>query len=1275
MPAPVLIRTFEIKKEQSYRNSPARGSGKDKHVPLGLASDVTYRAAMKAALDWTGVYQIVSLYFVFKSSQERHVSYGSAATIEVRRAAEAWATGGGDEGSWSATNSDRAWPGPSLTGTTFQAGPWSNGQKQLQTRRVDVTEWADDWAPGEYSDHPVLSSDGVAFGAGEPNDGFGLRAASESLNSSRFEMFGSRVATDSRKPYLELHYIANIPPNVPVIISPPPRLYGDDVDVVSTFADQLPIEFLYSDPDSSGQSILRASIEVFGDAATDETPGPRIASVELVPSALGPLSAYRVVLTALDVDADQTFTPRTWMRYRVASQDNESSWGKPTSLEDGRFRTVYRAYAPAQPFMAPLVERSVIYGSINSNDTGDYVTAWEGEFYRDTASGAVTLWAPGAVAVGGEPTRVGMPYEGVSLVDSEVVRWRHRLFNRDGAPGDWSGWLLTKVVAPSGPNAMSPVDTSTKLLSRTPTLTVGNNQNLGGGTPFFDGYRARLYRSGDEIWDSGETTVESAVSTPVEVPVGILGWSDGSDDKTPLEWDASIRLLGADDLYGPASARYAIRINGLPGADILTMDPEPSDAGRIGALSPRFHVPYQNADQETYSERPAATTMELHDNGPAPLPYGVSFAASQGVVTSWTSREAYDWWSLTGWQGFGRSVSRADSVEGWTSRTPASVVFSEATYDGGEHPEGPCLRIGVTTLTTNSWLATYELDPILDLRELGTGARLRFSMKVSEVANLTQLSVEWGDVNGGQRQTTVYEPGDGVGWRDIDVPLWAVDWKSFLRPDLVDSFNLYARITGTSWSANVDIRDIRVGNYPLILEPNRGPHHTGGLESGHEYEVRFRFRDDAEATLETELAAELTVDDTEVVVTDMAGVEGVGDVIAVGGPDDAEYEARTITGWSTDPDTFHVEVPFDRPHPSGTAVEVAPWGGWSRSRVFVYQSPPVVVAVSPDDGAGVTTPLLELEWSYTSTLPQSRARVRIYLVTPGEPPDIFGPVRLIWEADQIGPSTTWTSPELLLENGSIYAWEVEAFDDAGTSGTTQRRAFAAYFTPPDQVEDLVAVTDPSDSTIDLSWTPTESGDLDHYRVSWLSSGGVWTRIDGGPEVVGDGRPKLTTASLRHPGGRFGANEYRVEASNGIQESETSFIEVDLEPALAGFWSFVTNDDSIAMPPLRVTTAERRRVPIQDRFDPPGRGSSVHIRYGAGPTILALSVMLRPSEEGELSGKFVQLMASTTSVYVKAPSGWGWEPTHAVLTAANETARTGGMIIYSLTLEATSDSAT
>ena len=51
------------------------------------------------------------------------------------------------------------------------------------------------------------------------------------------------------------------------------------------------------------------------------------------------------------------------------------------------------------------------------------------------------------------------------------------------------------------------------------------------------------------------------------------------------------------------------------------------------------------------------------------------------------------------------------------------------------------------------------------------------------------------------------------------------------------------------------------------------------------------------------------------------------------------------------------------------------------------------------------------------------------------------------------------------------------------------------------------------------------------------------------------------------------------------------------------------------------------------------------------------------------------MASTTSVYVKAPSGWGWEPTHAVLTAANETARTGGMIIYSLTLEATSDSTT
>jgi hypothetical protein len=1070
MPTPVFVRTLRAKKEQSLLyfdpDTSNRGNGNDKHMPLGKNSaDSIFRGLLKFSLDWSDVYQIRRAVLVVKASGEEHVSFGTGPTIAVERCSEQWSQAGGSEGNWTQpTATNAVYPGPSVTGSAATGGPW--GTATNIRRRIDITSIVEAWAPAS-----VLKSGGGPGGA-NANHGIRLKAPNETTTADLYELRGSRAATVGARPFIELTYISNTPPNAATVTSPEE---GDPAIVSSADADRLPVEFLFSDPDVAN-TCRRAALEVYGDAATDATPGTRIAGRIAAPDALGPLNAYRVALDTSHEDAGQTLSPRTNMRYRISTQDSDYSWGPWSPLAEGRIYLAYTVDAPAQLYMDPTVDSPHIFGSIVSNDPDDYIRGVGLEFYRDTDAGAVLLDSV-EVGLGGTSTRSDTTYSGESLKDGETVRWRMRHANRDDVWGAWSPWQYTKVYSATGPNAMTPISPSTKLLTRTPDLTIGHSAN-------FDGYRWRLYRDGVAIYDSGETAVSSTTSEVVTVGADLLTWGDGSDAEVPFEWDAQIRLAGSG-VYGDFSPRYGLRVNALPGATLEVVT-ERTASLTVADSTPTLRTPYENVDQESFNEWPEARVLEIR----------------------------------------------------------------EATTTGGDLPAH---------------------DGTLE-------------------ASQAQLDAD------------------------------------------------------TAITPEVDV--------------------ASALTVDQAYEIRARFRDDATAIMTTNLAAAASATDTNIKVDSVTDI-AVGDVIEIGGVGIA-YEVRTVETVGTagaGGTGLDLDDPLESAHLDNAAVANRYWGGWSNTEILTYHAAPSATPVSPADTATVNDPIELIDWTLSET--QVSAIVRIY-------ERVSGIDYLVWEGTVDDATTSWSPPVGLLDDGVTYAWDVTAYDAFGLSDTTTRRTFTTDFTPPAELTGLAAVTDASESSVELSWTASGDTYLDHYRVWWQAADGTWVRVDGGPDGPEDDAERLTATTFVHYGARFGENDYAVTASNGAQESDAAYLTATLDSVAEGWWMIVVPDESQYTDPVRVVRATRGHAPTVERFDPPGRGESVHQSWGRGPLSISLVIQGRPSEDGDLSSRFERIEDGDLDVWVKAPSGWQWEPVYARLTSWSEQPQTGGMLSVSAVFERTDE---
>jgi hypothetical protein len=522
------------------------GAGADERLPIGIysADGRRHRFAAQPAGGFpggffTGMAGVVDILFWVYQVDFFRVDSGSNPRLRVRRCTASW-----NEGSNANLNTGNStiWPGPAKTATNEIRSPvLSNGQGW---KHFSILALGMDWVPVALGGTNNAMR-GVLVA--QDNDDW-TNAPGYSGTAANGEYASDDWGSGTRTPYFEFIMTDNHAPAAPTISTPVSSGGGGaPVNVASRGATTLPIDYLFSDPDS-GDTLHDAQVQAYTDAATDAVPGTVLGDLTGFYQAAGGTDHW---LTSVGI-----LTPRTIERYRLRTKD-ETTWGPWSPLDNGRVFGVYLARKPANPYMQSTPDAPHIFGSIDSDDPADYVTGWEGEFYRDDPTGTVTLWAAGPQDIGGTPTRSDVTWGGAALSVGDTVRWRHRHYNRDGQAGDWSPFYTTPMLAQTGPTTMSPLDASTKLLTRTPTFTIGNAA--------FDKYRWRIYRNLAIVYDSGTVSVGSTTSVTPTVPAGILNWGDGAAGE--MAWDAAVEPTG-NSVLDPYSPLRPFRIDSLPSTTI-----------------------------------------------------------------------------------------------------------------------------------------------------------------------------------------------------------------------------------------------------------------------------------------------------------------------------------------------------------------------------------------------------------------------------------------------------------------------------------------------------------------------------------------------------------------------------------------------------------------------------------------------------------------------------------------------------------------------------------
>ena len=526
-------RTFTAVKSVRLINDSGShyGNALGPYLSSGPFTGIQTRSEINIPLDWSGATQCTDAYLYLKVKDNSCI--GGIMGASVRFFVEQLATdfpAGSATGSctYSATNAE-IWP----------------GQAALATNRGIYTPASNPSVGDVIKVHITALMEALrAAGSGVLR----LRLIACDSNGTTYDESGGsstisfESVNGSYKPRIVVTVNTDTAPNAPTIATPAPTS-GTPTTVASTTGRAVAVQWTQSDPDR-GDTTSSVQIQVYPNASTDGAPGTAL--VDVTTALSGSPTTGTITVTIPLANA------RTQLRLRVRTKDKAGTWGAWTSLTNGRFQTAFTSLAPANPyFQNTTTNQPAIAGSISSADAGDYATQYEVQAYQDNVGGgSITAYAPGPQPIGGSPTRAQLAYQGIPVNAGDTLRWRHRIYGRDGVAGAWSSYMYVTFVTVTGPTGLSPTDRNTKILSLTPTITIGNVSN-------YDRYRIRFYRAGGLVFDSGVVTVASTATTAYVMAAGVAQWGD------QLTYDCAIRITGNSAL-DPASPQYPIQFDTLP---------------------------------------------------------------------------------------------------------------------------------------------------------------------------------------------------------------------------------------------------------------------------------------------------------------------------------------------------------------------------------------------------------------------------------------------------------------------------------------------------------------------------------------------------------------------------------------------------------------------------------------------------------------------------------------------------------------------------------------
>jgi len=198
----MATRTFPSNKSSLFANSGSTdlGGGADQHLPVGgLWNGYNFTAAIRFALDYSGMVRITAATLRLRTSTQVHVGFSSSPDFYAARCTSDWTANGSAE-SWG--TSPTVYPGPAFTSTGKSSKRASTSESVWV--EMDLLAIVRAWAPAS-----------VEGGGGAANYGIRLnREASGDIT----EFLSYRAS--SNRPEIVVTYDTDAPPPAPTVTGP-----------------------------------------------------------------------------------------------------------------------------------------------------------------------------------------------------------------------------------------------------------------------------------------------------------------------------------------------------------------------------------------------------------------------------------------------------------------------------------------------------------------------------------------------------------------------------------------------------------------------------------------------------------------------------------------------------------------------------------------------------------------------------------------------------------------------------------------------------------------------------------------------------------------------------------------------------------------------------------------------------------------------------------------------------------------------------------------------
>jgi hypothetical protein len=95
--------------------------------------------------------------------------------------------------------------------------------------------------------------------------------------------------------------------------------------------------------------------------------------------------------------------------------------------------------------------------------------------------------------------------------------------------------------------------------------------------------------------------------------------------------------------------------------------------------------------------------------------------------------------------------------------------------------------------------------------------------------------------------------------------------------------------------------------------------------------------------------------------------------------------------------------------------------------------------------------------------------------------------------------------------------------------------------------------------------------------------------------------------------------------------------------------------------LNPSASIRSRYPLKETYRPPGRGSAITLSWGVGGSSASLTFEYIPSADGDVLSLLEGLLVRATTVYLKWPAPYEYEPMRAQVSNITDNPSSGGLV--------------